>query len=445
MNMNPYFRTSSVPATLFFYHSAIPGLIYLYCLVRLSGSEQMLPALLLSLVIGAFFELVVARRATVQPFWLLACSVAAGPLASVVIALTTVVAPADYGLDSPIGRARLVYEAQKGLETLWTVESGSALVVAFFLLWAVAATFCSYREKQPLNQWERGARCFFLGSLIALVLFFSLADSALGQLIREVEESGWNALPYRGEIAFVHPLLKKGGDEKQPLPETQEGLLTLMGSLARQTSARDYRLNQREAMLLWRLFRESEDMTATDPRSARFFATLLAFDRRWDLGCTEALAAKFRSQTLPYLATADSQSLEEYRAFLPLLAVRSNGGRERQDFVVLRMETHPLRIFGGEWDFCPPQLYYALDSTLFPLHNPLQAGFNPEQEALRAVLEIRGRQLATGALPMDYSVSSRLGEYRRTGPNKASLVLKEVDPVCRPSAAVEFAGQPGDR
>jgi hypothetical protein len=71
-------------------------------------------------------------------------------------------------------------------------------------------------------------------------------------------------------------------------------------------------------------------------------------------------------------------------------------------------------------------------------HQPLQPGYNPEQEALETVVALRQKQMDTGELPASFPVRSELGYYQRTSPNRAHLFLAELDPTCRPKAIVEF-------
>ncbi|MCA9781746.1 MAG: hypothetical protein KC800_33740, partial [Candidatus Eremiobacteraeota bacterium] len=158
----------------------------------------------------------------------------------------------------------------------------------------------------------------------------------------------------------------------------------------------------------------------------------------WRLGCTEELTAQFRHHTLGYLASSKSSPAElaDYRKWIPYLELYDGGGRERQDLTLVM--GRKLELWGYEWETSPAELYYALDYLLFPPHEPLEPGLNPESEALQAVLAIRGLQLRGEELPSHYPLSPELGQYQLNYFGGARIVLREVDSICRPGAVVEF-------
>ena len=383
-----------------------------------------------------------------QPFWTLGAAFLAAPAAAFVSTLTVLEAKGLDSVTTALGRASVAIDFERRLEQLWTAECTCALLLAFLFLWALGSTLQDYvrASRAPITSAEKRARVFLVFSVLGIALSLIVAYSALGELRESMKESGWEALPQRNYLSFSHPLLKeqkpyKVTDRYFPYREkvklSKEDHLSVLGSVAEDLWAQRFQMTQSETFVVWRLAHSLSDLEPGDPRTARFAVAALADSRHWRLGCTEELTAQFRFHTLSYLASSSSAELADYRKWLPFLELHDRGGRERQNLALVM--DRKLDLWGHEWETSPPELYYALDHLVFPPHEPLAGGLNPESEVLQAVLAIRGRQLSTGELPQHYPLSPEVGDYRRNSLGEAKIVLREIDPVCRPAAVVEFA------
>ena len=450
MNSNPYFPNTHPYLAFFVHRSGIPLLLSLYCLVLVTDPGREVWALLFSVPVLILFERVVAARAMSQPFWTLGVAFLTAPAAALVSSLTELQARGLNALGDARGRTLPAIDFERRLEMLWTTESTCALLLAFLFLWALGATLQDHvpTARAALRAVEKRARAFLLLSLLGFSLALVVASLALADLRESTRHSSWEVLPEREKISFSHPLLQGQRSyqvvdrylpHRKPVKLSKADHLSMLGSVADDLWTKRLQISRSETHLVWLLAHSLSEVEPGDPRPARFAAAALAHSRHWRLGCTEKLTAQFRLHTLSYLASPKSSSAEltDYRKWIPYLQLHDGGGRERQDLTLVM--GRKLELWGREWETSPAELYYALDYLLFPPHDPLEAGLNPESEALQAVLAIRSRQLSTGELPAHYPLSREVGDYRLNDFGGARIVLREIDPVCRPGVVVEFA------
>lgn len=411
----------------------------------------MLLPLLLSVPVLRLLDLLVARQARTQPFWLLAVSFAALPSAALVASLGRWNLFEEYRLQTILGRSLLVADFQHRLEILFTEPFSCLCLLLFLLLWAVCGVLGSAlpdRADSGVGEGERAARVTCVLVAMVTVVLLGSAFGPLGKLKASLAQSGFDVMPDRERVSFSHPALQ--GKRYLDLDEVMfirgfkgEGLLSVVDSVTSDLVSRRFETSRLEGLVIWRLFHKLDSAAPTnDPRSARFVATVLAYNRHWDLGCTEELTASFRSHTLSYLASSKLSGEEErfFQQIAPYLKINDQGGRERQDLSLLRRVNRGSVFWGRKWNTSLGELYYALENTHFSPHGLLSTGFNPELEALEAIIEIRKRQESTGEFPASFSLSEELGEYRRLSPGRAEIVLRESDPLCRPATVVEFGG-----
>lgn len=447
MNASPFYKPHLALLSFCVYRSGIPLLIFLYSLCFLSNAMTIV---LVAAPVMLMLDLLVGKRAVEQPFWLLLASVLAVPAAAAANCWAHLLTPDATSLESVLGRATVVAKFQSNLEAILDLPTTCCLLLSFLLLWALASTIsscvvppcCEVRETKR----TRLARLLFLICSLVFCVLAAFSFPALTELRESVSRSGWRSLPAARVASFSHPsihgktLLEISPGLGKTLTLEKSELPAIFESLARDLYSRRFQVSQEDTLLLWEVYLKLVHRQPADRGSALLVAATLAHNRHWDLGCTERLTASFRTHTLAYLASANStaQDLDFFQDLASYLVVKDRGGRERQDVAKLRRRTGPLKLWEQNWNVSLAMLYYALDNRLIPPHEPLEPAFNPEMEALEAVIALRREQMNSGKLPGRFELSPRLGTYWRISSNRAKLLLNQIDPTCRPPAVVEF-------